>query len=92
MLLFLWAPTITAAVAVRLGLISAGVAEGAAAPAPWAAQIAACSPAAVQATKRLATFGARLAAEERAEIERTRALVETKDDYKEGAAAFAGRR
>ena len=40
----------------------------------------------------LATFGARLTAEERAEIERARAFVETKDDFKEGAAAFAGRR
>ena len=35
---------------------------------------------------------ARLSAAERAEIEAARAFVETKDDYKEGAAAFTGRR
>ena len=29
---------------------------------------------------------------ERAEVEAGRAFVETKDDYKEGAAAFTGRR
>jgi E-phenylitaconyl-CoA hydratase len=90
--LLLMARNIKADEALRMGLINAVVDDVQAEAEAWAAQIAACSPAAVQATKRLATFGARLAAEERAEIERTRALVETKDDYKEGAAAFAGRR
>jgi enoyl-CoA hydratase/carnithine racemase len=90
--LLLMARNINADEALRMGLINAVVDDVQAEAEAWAAQIAACSPAAVQATKRLATFGARLAAEERAEIERTRALVETKDDYKEGAAAFAGRR
>jgi len=37
-------------------------------------------------------FSRRLSDAERAEIEATRALVETRDDYKEGAAAFSGRR
>ena len=50
------------------------------------------SPAAVQATKRLAMFSRRMSDAERAEIEAMRALVETRDDYKEGAAAFSGRR
>jgi E-phenylitaconyl-CoA hydratase len=90
--LLLMARNINADEALRMGLINAVVDDVQAEAEAWATQIAACSPAAVQATKRLATFGARLAAEERAEIERTRALVETKDDYKEGAAAFAGRR
>jgi hypothetical protein len=46
----------------------------------------------VQATKRLAMFSRRTSDAERAEIEVVRALVETHDDYKEGAAAFSGRR
>ena len=58
----------------------------------WAATIAGYSPAAVQATKRLAMFSRRLSAAERAEIEAMRDLVERHDDYKEGAAAFSGRR
>ena len=58
----------------------------------WAATIAGYSPAAVQATKRLATFSRRSSEAERSEIEAVRAMVETHDDYKEGAAAFSGRR
>jgi hypothetical protein len=46
----------------------------------------------VQATKRLAMFSRRLSDAERAEIEATRASIETHDDYKDGAAAFSGRR
>jgi hypothetical protein len=46
----------------------------------------------VQATKRLAMFSRRTSDAERAEIEAVRTLVETHDDYKEGAAAFSGRR
>jgi hypothetical protein len=36
-------------------------------------------------------FSRRLSEAERAEIEAMRALVETHDDYKDGAAVFAGR-
>jgi hypothetical protein len=45
----------------------------------------------VQATKRLAMFSRQAMAAERVEIEAVRALVETRDDYKEGAATFANR-
>ena len=54
--------------------------------------IASYSPAAVQATKRLAMFSRRTSEAERFEIEAVRAMVEARDDYKEGAAAFSGRR
>ena len=74
------------------GLINAVVDDVRAEAEAWAATIAGFSPAAVQATKRLATFSQRLSAAERAEIEAARAMVETQDDYKEGAAVFAGRR
>jgi hypothetical protein len=37
-------------------------------------------------------FSRRTSDAERAEIETVRALVETHDDYKEGAAAFSGHR
>jgi enoyl-CoA hydratase/carnithine racemase len=90
--LLLMARNIKADEALRMGLINAVVDDVQMEAESWAAQIASCSPAAVQATKRLATFGARLTAEERAEIEAARAFVETKDDYKEGAAVFVGRR
>ena len=90
--LLLMARNIKADEALRMGLINVIVDDVQAEAEAWAAQIAGCPPAAVQATKRLATFGARLTAEERAEIERARAFVETKDDFKEGAAAFTGRR
>ena len=90
--LLLMACNIKADEALRMGLINVIVDDVHAEAEAWAAQIASCPPASVQATKRLATFGARLTAEERAEIERARAFVETKDDFKEGAAAFAGRR
>ncbi len=90
--LLLLARNIKADEALRMGLVNAVVDDVQAEAEAWAAKIAGCSPAAVQATKRLATFGARLTAAERAEIEAARAFVETKDDYKEGAAAFTGRR
>jgi enoyl-CoA hydratase/carnithine racemase len=90
--LLLMARNIKAEEALRMGLINAIVDDVFTEAEAWAAQIAACSPAAVQATKRLATFAARLTAAERAEVEASRAMVETKNDYREGAAAFADRR
>lgn len=90
--LLLMARNIKADEAHRMGLVNAVVDDVFAEAEAWAARIAACSPAAVQATKRLATFGGRLTTAERAEVEAARAAVEAKDDYKEGAAAFAGRR
>jgi enoyl-CoA hydratase/carnithine racemase len=76
----------------RWGLVNAVVDDVAAEAEKWAATIAGYSPAAVQATKRLATFPRQLSDAERAEVETVRALVETHDDYKEGAAVFTGRR
>ena len=46
---------------------------------------------AVQATKRLALFPQRLSEAEQAEIEAMRDLVESKDDFKQGASAFTKR-
>jgi enoyl-CoA hydratase/carnithine racemase len=83
---------ISAEEAWRWGLVNAVVDDVAAEAERWAATIAGYSPAAVQATKRLAMFSRRTSDAERAEIEAVRALVETHDDYKEGAAAFSGRR
>ena len=57
----------------------------------WASTIAGYSPIAVQATKRLAMFSRRPFDAERAEIEAVRAFVESRDDYKEGAANFTNR-
>ena len=80
---------ISAEEAWRWGLVNAVVDDVAAEAERWAVTIAGYSPAAVQATKRLATFSSEA---ERSEIEAVRAMVETHDDYKEGAAAFSGRR
>jgi enoyl-CoA hydratase/carnithine racemase len=77
--------------ALRMGLVNAVVDDVQAEAEAWAATIAGYSPAAVQATKRLATFSRMLSPAEGAEIKAARAFVETKDDYKEGAAAFTGR-
>jgi enoyl-CoA hydratase/carnithine racemase len=90
--LLLMARNITADEALRMGFLNAVVDDVHAEAEKWAATIAGYSPAAVQATKRLATFPRRLSAAEHAEVEAGRAFVETKDDYKEGAAAFTGRR
>jgi enoyl-CoA hydratase/carnithine racemase len=90
--MLLMARNISAEEALRWGLVNAVVDDVAAEAEKWAATIAGYSPAAVQATKRLATLPRRLSEEERREVEAMRALVETHDDYKEGAAAFAGRR
>jgi len=90
--MLLMARNISADEALRWGLVNAVVDDVAAEAEKWAATIAGYSPAAVQATKRLATFPRRLSDAERREIEAKRALVETHDDYKEGAAVFAARR
>jgi enoyl-CoA hydratase/carnithine racemase len=90
--MLLMARNISAHDALRWGLVNAVVDDVAAEAETWAATIAGYSPAAVQATKRLATFSRRLSEAERAEVEAMRALVEQHDDYKEGAAVFAGRR
>jgi enoyl-CoA hydratase len=90
--MLLMARNITADEALRWGLVNAVVDDVAAEAQAWAATIAGYSPAAVQATKRLAMFSRRTSAAERAEIEAVRALVETHDDYKEGAAAFTDRK
>jgi enoyl-CoA hydratase/carnithine racemase len=90
--MLLLARNISADEAWRWGLLNAVVDDVAAEAERWATTIAGYSPAAVQATKRLAMFSRRLSAAERAEIEAMRGLVETHDDYKEGAAAFSGRR
>jgi len=90
--MLLLARNVTAAEAARFGLVNAVVEDARAEAEKWAATIASYSPAAVQATKRLALFGRRTAEAERTEIEAVRAWVETHDDFKQGAAAFAGRR
>jgi enoyl-CoA hydratase/carnithine racemase len=90
--MLLLARNIPAEEAHRWGLVNAVVDDVMAQAQTWAEAIAGCSPAAVQATKRLATFSRRLSPAERAEIEAMRAQVETHDDYKAGAAVFAGRR
>jgi enoyl-CoA hydratase/carnithine racemase len=90
--MLLMARNISADEALRWGLVNAVVDDVAAEAEKWAATIASYSPAAVQATKRLATFPRRLSESEQREVEAMRALVEARDDYKEGAAAFAGRR
>ncbi len=89
--MLLLARNITADEALQMRLINAVVDDVRAEALAWAEKIASYSPAAVQATKRLATFARRLSAAESTEIESARAFVETKDDYKQGAAAFTGR-
>jgi len=90
--MLLMARNISADEALRWGLVNAVVDDVAAEAEKWATTIAGYSPAAVQATKRLATFPRRLSDAERREIEAMRTLVETHDDYKEGAAVFTARR
>jgi enoyl-CoA hydratase/carnithine racemase len=90
--MLLLARNISADEALRWGLLNAVVDDVVAEAERWAATIAGYSPAAVQATKRLAMFSRRLSEAERGEIEAMRDLVERHDDYKEGAAAFSGRR
>jgi enoyl-CoA hydratase/carnithine racemase len=89
--LLLLARNIAADEAVRIGLVNAVVEDVHAEAQAWAARIAGYSPTAVQATKRLAMFSRRSFDAERAEIETVRAIVEARDDYKEGAATFTNR-
>lgn len=86
--LMLTARNISAAEAQRMGLVNAVVDDVLGEAEKWSSTIAGYSAAAVQATKRLAIFGRRLDDAERSEIEAARAWIETKNDYKEGAAAF----
>jgi enoyl-CoA hydratase/carnithine racemase len=90
--MLLMARNISADEAERWGLVNAVVDDVRAEAERWASTMAGYSPAAVQATKRLTMFSRGPNAAERAEVEEVRALVETHDDYKEGAAAFTGRR
>lgn len=89
--LLLVARNISAEDGMRIGLVNAIVDDVRAEAEAWASTIAGYSPAAVQATKRLAMFSRRASDAERAEIEAVRALVEARDDYKEGAATFVSR-
>jgi enoyl-CoA hydratase len=77
--------------ALQMGLLNAVVDDAQAEAEKWAATIAGYSPVAVQATKRLAMFGRGASAAARAEIEAVRAIVEARDDYKQGAATFTRR-
>jgi enoyl-CoA hydratase len=77
--------------ALRIGLLNGVVDDVRSEAEAWAATIAGYSPTAVQATKRLAMFSRRALDAEHAEIEAVRAVVEARDDYKEGAAAFTKR-
>jgi E-phenylitaconyl-CoA hydratase len=82
---------ITADEALQFGLLNAVVDDVHAEAMRWAGTIASYSPVAVQATKRLALFRQRLSHAERTEIAAVRDLVETKDDFKQGASAFSKR-
>ena len=77
--------------ALRIGLVNAVVDDVRSEAQAWADAIASYSPVAVQATKRLALFPQRLSQVEKAEITAVRDLVESKDDFKHGAAAFTKR-
>jgi len=77
--------------ALRIGLVNSVVDDVQAEAQAWADTIASYSPVAVQATKRLALFPQRLSEAERAEISAVRDLVESKDDFKQGATAFTKR-
>jgi enoyl-CoA hydratase len=89
--MMLLARNISADEAFRFGLVNKVVDDVHAEADRWATTIAGYSPAAVQATKRLALFSRGTPEAERAEVEAVRAWVETHDDYKQGAAAFTQR-
>jgi enoyl-CoA hydratase/carnithine racemase len=89
--MLLVARNITANEAFGIGLLNAVVDDVQAEAQSWAATIAGYPPAAVQATKRLALFSRQASDAERSEIEAVRALVEARDDFKDGAAAFTKR-
>jgi enoyl-CoA hydratase/carnithine racemase len=77
--------------ALRIGLVNTVVDDVQAEAWAWADTIASYSPVAVQATKHLALFPRRLSEAEKAEIAAVRDLVESKDDFKQGASAFTKR-
>jgi enoyl-CoA hydratase len=81
----------TADEVLRVGLINAIVDDVQAEARSWADAIASYPPVAVQATKRLALFPQRLSEAEKSEITAVRDLVESNDDFKQGAAAFTKR-
>jgi enoyl-CoA hydratase/carnithine racemase len=88
--MLLTARDVSAEEARRVGFVNAIVADVQAEAESVASRIARNLPAAVQATKRLALFPSRsVLPSEWAEIEAVRAWVETKDDYRIAAAAFA---
>ena len=89
--MMLLARNMTADEAARIGLVNAVVDDVQAEAQKWADTIASYSPVAVQATKRLALFPQRLTETEKAEIAAVRDLVESKDDFKQGASAFTKR-
>jgi enoyl-CoA hydratase/carnithine racemase len=89
--MMLLARNMTAEEAARIGLVNAVVDDVQAEALSWAEKIASYSPVAVQATKRLALFPQRLSEAEQKEIAAMRDLVESKDDFKQGASAFTKR-
>src|SRR3954469_8305787 len=91
--LMLLGDTITAADALRIGLVNRVVDDVLGEAERWAARLAQNSPVATQATKRLALLPAqRLVAAEVAAIDAARRQVEESADFHEGARAFAERR
>jgi enoyl-CoA hydratase/carnithine racemase len=90
--MLLLARNVSADEALRIGLVNAVVDDVQAEALAWASTIAGYSPVAVEATKRLAMFSRRALGGERAEIEAVRAIVESRDDFKEGAATFTSRK
>jgi len=89
--MMLLARNITAEGAARIGLVNAVVDDVQAEALKWAETIASYPPVAVQATKRLALFPQRLSEAEQKEIAAMRDLVESRDDFKQGASAFTKR-
>jgi enoyl-CoA hydratase/carnithine racemase len=89
--MMLLARNMTAEEALRIGLVNAVVDDVQSEAQAWAEAIASYSPVAVQATKRLALFPQRLSEAEKTEIAAVRDLVESKDDFKQGASAFTKR-
>jgi enoyl-CoA hydratase len=86
--MLLLARNITADQAMEFGLLNAVVDDVQATAREWAERIAGFPAVGVQTTKRLAMFTRRAAyAAACAEIEAARAVVETRDDYRDGAAA-----
>ena len=86
--MLLLARNISADQALEFGLLNAVVADVQATALEWAERIASFPAVGVQTTKRLAMFARRATyAAACAEVEAARAVVESRDDYREGAAA-----